>query len=308
MNIYPRRLFRCCLYMLIIAAGIMFLNGCSKPDLQSRSATVEGGQLTIVTSFYPIYISTINITRDVPNVKVYNLTKPQTGCLHDYQLSPDDVKILAGAQIFVINGAGMESFMDKVIKQQPDLQIIEASKDIPLIKGPGETEDNPHVWVSVAGAIAQVKNIGQQLAILDPQHASQYQHNTAVYTAKLEELRQQMHQELDGAKNRKVVTFHEAFPYFAREFNLQIAAVVEREPGSEPSAAELAETIELIKETKIKTIFTEPQYSSRAAQAIARETGAKVFTLDPGVTGPSNADAYISIMKTNLQTLKEALR
>ena len=89
---------------------------------------------------------------------------------------------------------------------------------------------------------------------------------------------------------------------------MKIAAVVEREPDSEPSARELAETVDLIKRTGMAVLFSEPQYPSSAADAIAKETGAKVYMLDPAVTGPDNYDAYLKIMEGNLEVLKKAFR
>ena len=98
---------------------------------------------------------------------------------------------------------------------------------------------------------------------------------------------------------------------FAKEFNLNIVDVIEREPGTEPSPKELEETIDKVKELKVKALFAEPQYPAKAAEVIAKETGAKVYTLDPAVTGESKADAYddyINTMKKNLDVLKEALQ
>jgi len=264
--------------------------------------------MTIATSFYPIYIFTLNVAKDIPNVNVIDMTKPTAGCLHDYATTPADIKNIEGANVFIINGAGMESFMDKITSQMPNLKIVEASKGIKLIKGAGDTGDNAHVWVSISNAITQVQTIGDQLALLDPKNATKYKENTNVYVKKLEVERDKMHQALDGVKNRDIVTFHEAFPYFAKEFNLNIAGVIEREPGSEPSAKELAETIDKVKSLKVKALFAEPQYSTKAANTIAKETGAKVYTLDPVVTGPMEADAYINIMDSNLKTLQEALK
>ncbi|MDF9408866.1 MAG: High-affinity zinc uptake system binding-protein ZnuA precursor [Pelotomaculum sp. PtaB.Bin013] len=293
--------------VILLAVISVFLSACqvqtpTVPDKSTASKT-----LTIATSFYPMYIAAVNVAKDVPGVKVVNITQPTTGCLHDYQLKPDDLKTLSEAQIFIVNGAGMEAFMDKVVSQLPDLKIVDASKGIPLIKGDGEEGDNPHVWVSISNAIQQVKNIGLQLAALDPEHAAQYNANTTAYVDQLDALRVTMHQNLDGAKKRDIITFHEAFPYFAREFNLNIVDVIEREPGSEPSAAELADTIETIKESNIKALFAEPQYPAKAAETIARETGAKVYTLDPAVTGSMEPDAYLKTMEANMKTLEEAL-
>ena len=265
--------------------------------------------LTVVTSFYPMYIATLNVTKDVQGISVVNMTGPQTGCLHDYQLTTVDMKKLEGARIFVVNGAGMESFLDKVIKYLPDLKVIDASENIPLLKNASDGEANPHVWVSISNAILQVRNIGNQLVLLDPPHASRYQANTDRYIKKLEALRQKMHRVLDGLEHRDIITFHEAFPYFAEEFNLRIVAVIEREPGSEPSAADLAKTIEIVKSAKCKALFAEPQYSSNAAAVIAEEeTGARVYTLDPAVTGLDDPDAYLRIMEKNLMALQEALK
>lgn len=119
-----------------------------------------------------------------------------------------------------------------------------------------------------------------------------------------------MHEALKDIGSRDIVTFHEAFPYFAQEFGLNIVSVIEREPGTEPTGPELGETIEIINSLGVKAIFAEPQYSARAAETIAAETGAKVYLLDPLVTGPKDADpnSYVDTMERNLQTLIEALK
>jgi len=262
----------------------------------------------ILASFYPMYISTLNVAQGVPGLKVVNMTKPQTGCLHDYQLTPQDMKTLSTAWVFVVNGGGMEAFIDKAVKQQPMLKIIDASKGIELIKGDGEEGDNPHVWVSVSCAILQVKNVADGLAAADTANAAKYQANAAAYIVKLEALKTKMHKGLANIVSRDIITFHEAFPYFAKEFNLHIAAVIEREPGSEPSAGEFAKTIKTIKSHNVKALFAEPQYPAKAAQTIARETGLKVYTLDPAASGPDSKDAYLRIMESNLVQLQAALK
>lgn len=257
--------------------------------------------LRIVTSFYPIHITTLNVAKNVPGVEVVTLTPPLTGCLHDYQMRPDDLKKLSGAATFVVNGAGMESFLDKVLAQSAGLKIVNASKGIALV------EDNPHVWVSVSLAMKQVENIASGLSTIDPAHADLYRKNAEAYCARLEALRKQMHEALKDAKSRDIVTFHEAFPYFAKEFDLNIVTVIEREPGSDPSARELAETINIVRKSGVTALFAEPQYPAKAADSIAQETGAKVYTLDPAVTGPMEPDAYIRIMSRNLVELNKAL-
>lgn len=299
--------------LCVLLTTLMLLCGCGINEKATETAaknteanTASVHDLTIATSFYPMYIFALNITKDIPNVSVVNMTPQTAGCLHDYALSTGDVKNLENAQVLIINGAGMEAFMDKVIEQRPDLQIVDASKGIQLIEQDGEK--NPHVWVSISKAMQQVQNIGDQLALLDPQHAEKYKENTAAYLDKLEAEKLKMHQALDGLNNRDIITFHEAFPYFAEEFDLNIVGVIEREPNTEPNAKQLAETIEIIKNLKVKALFAEPQYSVKIAETIAQETGATVYTLDPAVTGPMEADAYITIMDRNLEVLKEALQ
>lgn len=305
---------KCCCRMAVsfLILFLLFgLSGCGKSSSTpstSGSHRSQNGEQVIVTSFYPIYILTKNVCQDIPGVQVVNMTGPQTGCLHDYQLRPQDIKTLEQASFFVVNGAGMEAFLDKVISQQPDIKIIEAARGIKLIKGPGAQGDNPHVWVSPTLYIKEINNVSEQLAAADPPHAAQYRSNGRAYIKKVEALRDKMHKELDGLDNRNIVTFHEAFPYFAQEFNLNIVAVIEREPNTAPSAGELARTVEMVKKSGAKALFAEPQYSVKAAESIANETGARVYSLDPGVTGPDRLDAYIKIMTANLKTLKEALQ
>lgn len=297
--------------MLYLLAAIMLLclaavSGCANTGQQ---AAKKDGQLHIVTSFYPMYIATTNITKGVEGVQVTNMTKPQTGCLHDYQLSTDDMKTLENADIFVANGAGMESFMDKIIKEYKDLQVIDASKDIDLLEENGEA--NPHVWLDVDNAIKQVENISEQLCDADPDHAETYKANTAVYVGRLKELQAEMSNELKDISHRDIVTFHEAFPYFAQEFNLNIIEVIEREPGTEPTPQELENIIKDVNKLPSKILFTEPQYSPAAAKTIARETGARIYMLEPIVTGEANEqalDAYINTMKQNAAILKDALK
>ena len=294
------------LSLLLLLLSIALV-GCGGANQTAEKKTAE--PFRIVTSFYPMYVATINITDGVDGVEVYNMTKPQTGCLHDYQLMTDDMKTLEKADAFIINGAGMEDFMDKVTEQQKKLKVIDASRGIELIHD--EEGDNPHVWLSVTDAIAQTRNIADQLKEADPAHAAQYEKNAAAYIEKLTSLKSEMHAALDNVPHKDIVTFHEAFPYFAKEFNLNIIGVVEREPGTEPTPTELQETIEQVNALPSKVLFTEPQYSPAAAETIARETGAKIYTLDPVVTGeatPQAKNAYIDTMKKNMKILQEALQ
>jgi len=286
----------------LLVVFLLFIVSCSATYTGVQSKNDQEKRLTVSTSFYPIYIMTLNIVKDVPGVDLVNIAPLQTGCLHDYQMTANDLKKMENSDILVVNGAGTESFLDQVIEQLPELEIIEASRGLELIN------DNPHIWVGISGAKAEVENISTCLAELDPAYAELYLRNGNEYISRLKALETRMHQTLDGIANKKIITFHEAFPYFAREFGLETVAVIQREAGSEPGARELQETIELIKNTNVKAVFAEPQYSPLSAETIARETDARVYRLDPAVTGEMEADAYLKTMEKNMQVLFEALK
>jgi zinc transport system substrate-binding protein len=267
----------------------------------------QAKEIRVATSFYPIYVMALNVAKDVPGVRVSNVTPFVTGCLHDYSLTAGDMKRLADADLFVTNGAGMESFLETVARRFKSVRIISVSEGISLISG-ADGSVNPHLWVSISNAMKQVRNLGLAMASFDPGHAKSYEQNADEYIRRLQALADQMHDQLRPYAGRQIITFHEAFPYFASEFNLKIAAVIEREPGSAPSAKELAATIDLINSSGIKVLFIEPQYPSAIAQTIARQTGAGIFVLDPAVTGPDSPDAYEATMRKNLSVLVDALK
>ncbi len=286
--------------VLRVAAGVAAVLACAWVP----TARAEG--LRVVTTFYPVYVAALNVADGVDGVEVSNLASPHIGCLHDYQLSAGDVRRLADADLLLANGAGMESFLGKVARQAPRLRVVQVSEGIPLADG------NPHVWVSFEGAKRQVANIAAALAEADPAHAARYRENAASYTARLDAMERKMKSALAPLAGRRIVTFHEAFPYFAREFGLEVAGVIAREPGAEPSARELAETVELVRGKGVKALFAEPQFPDKSARVIARESGVEVYELDPVVTGPSDPrearGAYLRAMENNLAVLERALR
>ena len=262
--------------------------------------------LRVVTSFYPVYIAALNVTAGIPGVEVSNLASPHVGCLHDYQLTAGDVRRLADADILLVNGAGMEPFLGKVAQQSPKVRVVEVSEGIPLL------DDNPHVWVSLEGARRQTENIAAALAAAAPDRADAFRTNASAYNASLSALEEKMRAALAPYAGTPIVTFHEAFPYFARDFDLDLAGEIEREPGAEPSARELADTVKLVRERKVKALFAEPQFPDQSAQVVARETGVRVYSLDPVVTGSTDPEeargAYLRAMEKNLEVLQEALR
>lgn len=308
--------FRRASFLGLLAAFAGISLGCSE-----RKAPATARDKLVLASFHPMHVMALNVVRGVPGIRVENMAGAQTGCLHDYQLTPADRQRIEDAWVFVVNGGGMEKFLDKVIAQDTGLKVVDASRGMELIRNEfgdgghhhgeaaheGEEEFNPHVWVSVSGAIEQVRRIGEQFAALDTAHAALYRANADAYIRRLDTLRTEMHAALAPYKGEKIITFHEAFPYFAREFGLEIAAVIEREPGSEPSASELAETVGIVRKHKVKALFAEPQYPAKAAETVAEETGIPVRILDPAVDGEADPDSYLRTMRANLAVLREAL-
>lgn len=312
--------------LIILTLVILSITGCSSntnDNNKSGNSKDKEDSIKVVTSFYPMYLLASNVVKDIDNVELINMTNSATGCLHDYSLTTDNIKLLEDCDVFIINGAGMESFLDKVLEQKPDLKIIDASEGIELIKSDYEEESdnhdhdhdhdhdeeyNPHVWLSVENAIKQVENIENKLIEYNSINKDKYSQNAREYIEQLSNLDNKIHSELDNIKNKNIVTFHEAFPYFAKEYGLNIVGVVQREAGSESSAKELQETIEKIKKLDVKAICVEPQYSTKAAETISKETNVKVYTLDPIVTEESKNSSYIDIMNKNLETLKEAFK
>ena len=273
---------------------------------------------TVVTSFYPIYLFTLNLLDGVDGVTVRNLAAPGTGCLHDYQLQTGDMKVLSEADLFLINGAGMESYLDSVFEVFPTLPVTDASAGIELLEADldglsvGESESlyNAHVWLDPDNAAIMVTNLAEGLMAACPVHAEAIAANRDAYIIRLEALDTVLHDGLDTLARKDIITFHEAFPYFAGAYDLNVAAVVNREPGDALSPAALGQLVLLVRELGVPPLFVEPQYEDLAAQTLARETGAAVYTLDPVVTGPDEdvpLSYYEDVMLDNMKVLQEAL-
>ena len=262
--------------------------------------------VTIVCSFYPLRVFAENVLKDVPDVELQTLAPAGTGCLHDFQLLPGDLRALQGARCLIINGAGMEDqFLPLLQKEMSALPLVDCSTDIGLIEE--EEGPNPHIWLSALNARQMVLNMGEQLAALLPDHAEQIAANTAAYAERLSALHGELTAQLRALPSRDIVTFHEAYPYFAEEFGLNLVASVTVEPDEAPSPRMIAETVEKIRGYALCPLFSEPGVSSDALEVIARETSQPVYELSPITDGDGALDAYEAGMKQNAETLVKAL-
>ncbi len=272
---------------------------------------------TVVTSFYPIYLFALNLVEGIPDVTVRNLAAPGTGCLHDYQLQTGDMKVLGTADVFLINGAGMEGYLSGVFEAFADLPVVDASRGVALLEECGEDDHdhehhyNAHIWLDPDNAVIMVNNLAEGLMEAMPEHAERIAANRDAYIARLTAVDAELTAALANVPQKNIITFHEAFPYFANAYGLNVAAVVNREPDDALSPRALAGLVKTVRALGNPPLFTEPQYDDMAAQTLARETGARVYTLDPIVTGPETdvpLTRYEDVMRANLAVLLEALQ
>lgn len=293
-------IFTICFFVFIVSFFSVWKVSLSEKQV---SASADSEKIKITASFYPIYIMLLNLTDGIDDVEVSLLAPAETGCLHDYQLTTGDMKLIEKCDILVVNGSGMEDFFDKAFSLKKNSVVVASDGFKPF-------DGNPHVWVSVSGAIYEVQKITEGLCSLDSKNSESYKKNYLIYIEKLNALEQKMKTSLAPFAGKKIITFHEAFPYFAKEFGFEISAVIEQEPGTVPSAKELAKIIESIKSVKNRgedvALFAEPQYSSSVAKIISNETGLSVYELDPCVNGQLEKNAYIEGMEKNLSVLMNA--
>lgn len=290
----------------------------------------QGGEgLTVVTSFYPMQIAALNVAGDCPGVTVECLSEPQTGCLHDYQLTPQDMILLSRADVFVVNGGGIESFLPLVERERPDLTVIRAGEDIfgegshsyvdsvegasplPAHSAVEEThqheEENAHAWMGISCYMRQVEAICRGLVAADPEHAAIYEGNRDAYLDRIAGILGQA-TELKGlAEGTRVVLFHEAYEYLAAELGLSVEGVLNLDEERQVSAGETAQLASRIRERSVGVIFAEEQYGAKMGRAMEQETGCRVYYLNTLVRGQVTEDAWLDGMAENLRVIREAI-
>lgn len=293
-------------FVLVMLVVITVVSGLLTNIYVRESGSKQEEQtLTVVTSFYPMYIAALNVIGDTDGVHLQNLSEPQTGCLHDFQLTPEDMKLLSKADVFIINGGGIESFMKDVAKSYPDLTIIEASEGIDLLEDEGE--ENAHAWMSVATYEEQVNNIAEGLAAADEKHASDYQKHADAYVVKLDALKERQQQVAEKIKGQSVILFHEAYDYVADDYGLDVAYVLDLDEERQVSAGEVADVLAAVRDDHVKYILAEELYGKSMGDTVEKETDAKVIYLDALNRGDYDADSYIKGMSANIDLIEQYL-
>lgn len=298
--------------------------------------------LTVVTSFYPMYIATLNIVDGVKGVRLENLSEPQTGCLHDFQLTPEDMKLLSTADVFVINGGGIESFMSDVAKAYPKLDVVEACEDVALLSDDESDSDhdhdhdadaepysdhdhdheadtesdsahdhdhgdeNAHAWMSVPRYRTMVKTIASHLAQKDEAHAEEYYANAEKYDAKLAKLEKEQDSLKSLTDGQNIVIFHEAYAYVADDFSMNACYLLDLDEERSVSAGEIKQVISAIKDDGVSVILAEELYGKSMGDTVSRETDVHVVYIDPLNRGEYDKDSYLDGMEQNIELIKDA--
>ena len=268
----------------------------------NRNEIERDDKVRIVTSFYPMYIMTLNITEGVENVEVENMADNQVGCIHDYTLTTSDLKKFENADIFVENGYGIENFSNNIIESYPNVKIIEsASKITDTIEE--HEEINAHFWTSIDNYILQVREIADRLKELDNANEAKYEENASEYITKLENLKTKYKNELQNLNGKKVVSLNEAFSYLFKFVGIEEELISTDHEQSALSAEQVKNVIDIMNNENIKTIIIAENDDEQNATAIANETGAKIYRLKDGMSGDGSINSYIDIMEDNLETL-----
>lgn len=274
----------------------------------------------IVASFYPVYIAALNLADGIEGVEVESLTGPTTGCLHDYQLSPDNRIALSSASVLAVNGAGAESFLADLLEETPDLPVIDTSEGIPLLESgmehdhgggahdshDGHDSHNEHIWTSPALYHKQVENLRDGLAAADPAHAEQYRENAAHYLKEIDAVGERLRRAAASLPYQDCIIFHDSLAYMAQDWGLTVAASLPIGEESAVAASDLAAAEEKAAEAGRVLLLYDAQYPQEYAFVGQAAEESRTITLDTAVTGESVKSAWLDAMETNCGRLEEA--
>lgn len=242
---------------------------------------------------------------------------------HAYEPRAEDIKRIGTLDVLVMNGVGHDDFADRMVaaSEKPKLPIIEANANVSLLaatgtaargggKGPSGKVVNPHTFLSITTAIAQVNTIARELGRLDPANAAAYGANARSYVQRLRKLRADALAKLVTAPGAdfRVATIHGAYDYLLREFGLEVTAVIEPAHGIEPSPSQLKATIDQLKKLDVKVLFSEMNFPSTYVETIRRETGVRIYALSHISYGEYTPQKFEEEMTRNLDTVVRAIR
>ncbi|RJQ56620.1 MAG: hypothetical protein C4526_01290 [Nitrospiraceae bacterium] len=288
---------------LSVLLCFIFLLSCQDRQ-KSEELKPADEKISVITTIAPLYSFTKSVAGDYAEVE--NLL-PSGAEPHEYSLSPEDAIRISKARVVVTNGVGLETWLDKMLMEDkesdsPEKQIVvDSSSGVDIIS------NDPHIWLSPKNAVIQVKNIRDALIRADPANAERYAETAGDYVKRLELLDREIREVTGPLKRKEFVSLHSAFLYFAKDYGLKEAAVIQETPESEPTPRHMAEIMDVIKTRKIRVIFSEPGVPHKIVETLAKDLNLQVYSLDTLETGDVSAGWYEAKMRANLEVLKEAM-
>ncbi|SFQ13279.1 zinc transport system substrate-binding protein [Lachnospiraceae bacterium XBB1006] len=271
-----------------------------------KKESLTNEKLTIVTSFYPMYVATQNLVSGVEGIHLKNLSEPETGCLHDFQLTPEDMKLLSKADVFVVNGSGAENFLQDVMKEYPKLITINATETMDDMS----EEVGMHAWMSPRLYKKQIMRIAHGLKEVCPKQKDRISKNAARYAKKVEALCKQVDElkELYAARGQShVILFSEAYEGLVEDMGLSVSYLMDLDEERQVSSGEVAEVMEAVAKEAGVMILAEAPYGKNLGDMVHKETNTPVVYLDTLTRGAYDEQRYLTGMAKNLQEIKEAL-
>lgn len=284
---------------LITAVLLASLSGCAADGGGSDDRRVH-----VAVSFNPMAELAEAVGGD--KIDIYTIV-PDGSEPHDFELKAKDIQAVSEAEIFVYNGAGMESWAQAAVSASENSTLIEvdASNGCDLITTGGVAD--PHVWLSLKMAKIQAQNIKDALVQADPDNREYYEGNYSDFSREIDELYAEYKAKFDALQSKNFVTGHAAFAYFCRDFGLKQSSVEDVFAEGEPTARKIAELVEYCRENNVDTIFMEELASPKVSETLANEIGAKVERIYTLESSEGN-DSYLSGMSKNLILVYESLR
>lgn len=246
----------------------------------------------VATTIFPLYDITRNIAGN--SIEVV-LILPTGASPHTFEPTPQEIKALQGSNAIFSIGHEVDNWSIKLAKTAGIGKQITVDENIDLIEG------NPHYWLSVKNAVLIADQVTSELSDLYPEYQDLFKRNSEAYKAKLTNLDKDIKSQI-GDKQIQIATFHEAWDYFAQDYDIEVVASFEEYPGKEPSPAYLANFQKEIRSSSVKVIFAEPQFSTAQLIPIATDLGIQISTLDP-IGGVEGRDSYESTMRYNLERI-----
>ena len=272
-------------------------------EQNNNSSQQVSDQHKILVTFYPIYQFTKAVGGDKVDVSIIIPSGVEP---HDWEPTIQDIENLKKANMIIINGAGLEPWIPKLVSENPNMVIVDSSKNIELLKHDNNMTD-PHIWLDPILVKIQVQNIADGLTKIDPKNADYYQQNANQYKEKLDSLDNEIKTDLASCDKKDFLSFHDAFSYFSKEYGLNQNTIVGGlNPEAEPTAQTLEDMIQKAKTLGINIVFTEEAVNPQISKVIADEIHGKVLVLSP-LEVTDIHDGYIEKMQNNLSNLKEAL-